>query len=163
MFQVPRNDYLQEDGTQEFERVSNIPSNKPATAQNLTIIIAVVSAAAILLIVSVVVAATVLACRRRTPSQRMLFREFLNLVLLNVAVTHITANDSISSVRRRRERRSSKPPSDLELCEAGFGEGFHRRSALYRASMYGECEERISRLIEGIIYYTQFLYYRSCK
>lgn len=110
-----------------------------------------------MLIVSVVVAATVLACRRRTHSQRMLFTEFLKLVLLHVTVT---ASDSISSVRRRRERRSSKPPSDLELSEAGFGEGFHRRSALYRASMYGECEERISRLIEGIIYYTQFLYYR---
>lgn len=76
VFQVPGNDYLQED--QEFGSVSNIPANKPTTAQNLTIIIAVVSAAAILLIVSVVVAATVLACRRRTHSQRMLFRVFQN-------------------------------------------------------------------------------------
>lgn len=38
--------------------------------------------------------------------------------------------------------------------EAGFGEGFQRRSAQYRASMYMQddntsTEERISRLIEG--------------
>lgn len=36
----------------------------------------------------------------------------------------------------RRQRRNSKPPDDLELSEAGFGEGFHRRSAQYRASLY---------------------------
>uniref|UniRef100_A0A6P7GPC6 Uncharacterized protein LOC114339202 n=1 Tax=Diabrotica virgifera virgifera TaxID=50390 RepID=A0A6P7GPC6_DIAVI len=48
-----------------------------------------------------------------------------------------------------KRRRSSKPPDEFDLSEDGFGEGFHRRSAQYRASMYGECEERISRMIEG--------------
>ncbi|XP_066142392.1 neural cell adhesion molecule 1 isoform X2 [Euwallacea fornicatus] len=70
------------------------------------------------------------------------------LLIIGVVVTASVVACRRSAVRRR-ERRSSKPPSELELSEAGFGEGFHRRSALYRASMYGECEERISRLIEG--------------
>ncbi|ERL85566.1 hypothetical protein D910_02985 [Dendroctonus ponderosae] len=113
-----------EDGAQVY-KIANIPNGKvpsgSSTSHHLTIIIAGVSATAILLILAIVIAATVIACRK-APS--------------TVPV-------------RRRERRSSKPPSDLELSEAGFGEGFHRRSALYRASMYGECEERISRLIEG--------------
>lgn len=53
------------------------------------------------------------------------------------------------TVVRRRHRCQSKPSDDLELSEAGFGEGFQRRSAQYRASMYAETEDRISRLIEG--------------
>lgn len=73
-----------------------------------------------LLIVSIVAVAAVIACRRPT-----------------------------ATAVQRRPRRSSKPPDEFDLTEAGFGEGFHRRSAQYRASMYGECEERISRLVEG--------------
>lgn len=47
----------------------------------------------------------------------------------------------------RRQRRSSKPPDEFELSEGGFGEGFHRRSAQYAASLYmPETEERPSRL-----------------
>lgn len=75
-----------------------------------------------LLIVSIVAVAAVIACRRPATA---------------------------AAAVRRRERRSSKPPEEFDLTEAGFGEGFHRRSAQYRASMYGECEERISRLVEG--------------
>ncbi|XP_030745151.1 hemicentin-1 [Sitophilus oryzae] len=96
--------------------------HRPVSNQNLTIIIAGISVTAVLLIVIVVVVSTVIACKKSR-----------------------VRNTTI----RRRERRSSKPPSELELSEAGFGEGFHRRSAMYRASMYGDCEERISRLIEG--------------
>ncbi|CAG9765891.1 unnamed protein product [Ceutorhynchus assimilis] len=117
---------LLKDGSQVYE-ISNIPNSKKTlgsqTNQNLTILISGVSAAAVLLILAIIIAATVNACRK-SPSR--------------------------AAPVRRRERRSSKPPSELELSEAGFGEGFHRRSAFYRASMYGECEERISRLIEGV-------------
>ena len=51
----------------------------------------------------------------------------------------------------RSQTTARKSSDDLELSEAGFSEGFHRRSAQYRASMYAlqETEDRISRLIEG--------------
>ncbi|XP_068894173.1 neural cell adhesion molecule 1 isoform X1 [Tenebrio molitor] len=51
----------------------------------------------------------------------------------------------------RRQTTTRKSSDDLELSEAGFSDGFHRRSAQYRASMYAlqETEDRISRLIEG--------------
>lgn len=42
-------------------------------------------------------------------------------------------------VLRRRSRQANKPPD--EVSEAGFGEGFLRRSAQYRASLYGQEEE----------------------
>ncbi|XP_063921788.1 neural cell adhesion molecule 1 isoform X2 [Zophobas morio] len=50
----------------------------------------------------------------------------------------------------RSQTTARKSSDDLELSEAGFSEGFHRRSAQYRASMYAlqETEDRISRLIE---------------
>ncbi|KRT85732.1 hypothetical protein AMK59_1865 [Oryctes borbonicus] len=82
--------------------------------QNLTLILLGLTAAAVLLIVGIVAVATVLACRKQQ------------------------ANAGTTGVVLRRERRSSKPPDDLELSEAGFGEGFHRRSAQYRASLYAQ-------------------------
>lgn len=91
------------------------------------------AAAAVVLIVSIISVAAILACRRPR---------------------------GVTAVIRRRSRRSSKPPEEFELSDDGFGEGFHRRSAQYRASMYGECEERISRMIEGNSY---FLLYLSVK
>ncbi|XP_018564247.2 hemicentin-1 [Anoplophora glabripennis] len=90
-----------------------------SSGQGLTLIIVGFAAAAVLLIVSVVAVAAVIACRKP------------------------------AATVRRRQRRTSKPPEEFDLAEGGFGEGFHRRSAQYRASMYGECEERISRLVEG--------------
>jgi hypothetical protein len=57
----------------------------------------------------------------------------------------------------RRQTTTRKSSDDLELSEAGFSDGFHRRSAQYRASMYAlqETEDRISRLIEGrcVVFY----------
>lgn len=79
--------------------------------QNLTLILLGLTASAVLLIVGIVSVATVLACRKQQSNSGN------NAVVL-------------------RQRRSSKPPDDLELSEAGFGEGFHRRSAQYRASLY---------------------------
>ncbi|CAG9860290.1 unnamed protein product [Phyllotreta striolata] len=83
----------------------------------------------------------------------------LTVIVVSLAAAAVVLIVSIISVaailacRRpgvvRMRRRSSKPPEEFDLSEAGFGEGFHRRSAQYRASMYGECEERISRMIEG--------------
>lgn len=75
--------------------------------QNLTLILVGVAAAVVLLIVCIVSIAGVLACRRQP------------------------------TVVLRRPRPSSKSPEELELSEAGFGEGFRRRSEQYRASMYG--------------------------
>ncbi|VEN64217.1 unnamed protein product [Callosobruchus maculatus] len=106
------------------------PSNELAFADgpaaqgssNLTLIIVSAAAVAVTLIVSIIAAASILACRRTN-----------------------AAEDAV----RRRGRRSSKPPDEFDLSEDGFGEGFHRRSAQYRASMYGECEDRITRMIEG--------------
>nr|XP_023016282.1 hemicentin-2-like [Leptinotarsa decemlineata] len=89
------------------------------SGKNLTLIIVGLAVAAVLLILSIIAVATILACRRP------------------------------KTVVKRRPRRSSKPPEEFELSEDGFGEGFHRRSAQYRASMYGECEDRITRMIEG--------------
>ncbi|CAH1982433.1 unnamed protein product [Acanthoscelides obtectus] len=91
-------------------------------SSNLTVIIISAAAVTVTLIVSIVAAASALACRRST-----------------------VAEDAV----HRRGRRSSKPPDDFDLSEDGFGQGFHRRSAQYRASMYGECEDRITRMIEG--------------
>ncbi|XP_050295244.1 nephrin isoform X2 [Anthonomus grandis grandis] len=115
------NDNILDDGTQTY-KFQDIPNTNKSTTENpqMTLIIAGALALAVLLIFSIVIAATIIACKKK----------------------------SRAPLVRRRER-SSKPPSELELSEAGFGDGFHRRSALYRASMYGECEERISRLIEG--------------
>ncbi|XP_060524605.1 hemicentin-1 isoform X2 [Cylas formicarius] len=120
-------DSLQEDDNETDLNDKNIPNSplpesKSPTSLSLTLIIAGLSVTAVLLIVVIIAVSTVIACRKNAPK---------------------------STTIRKRRRPSSKPPSELELSEAGFGEGFHRRSALYRASMYGECEERISRLIEG--------------
>lgn len=84
----------------------------------------------------------------------------LTLILVGLTAAAILLIASIVSVAtviacrkpavvRRRHRCQTKSSDDLELSEAGFGEGFQRRSAQYRASMYAETEERISRLIEG--------------
>lgn len=94
-------------------------SGSGSSRRGLTLIIIGLTAAAVLLIVGIVVAAAVVACRKPPATVR------------------------------RRPRNTRKPPDDGELSEAGFGEDFHRRSAQYRMSMYGEAEERISRLIEG--------------
>ncbi|CAH1116559.1 unnamed protein product [Phaedon cochleariae] len=104
----------------EEESTHKQPSSDSSTSnKNLTWIIIGASVAAVLLIMSIVIVAAVLACKRPT------------------------------TVVKRRCRRSSKPPDEFELSEDGFGEGFHRRSTQYRASMYGECEDRITRMIEG--------------
>lgn len=87
--------------------------------KNLTVIIIVGAVTAVILILSIIIVASVIACRKP------------------------------SAVQHRTARRSSKPPEEFDLSDDGFGEGFHRRSAQYRASMYGECEERIARMIEG--------------
>ncbi|GJQ65845.1 hypothetical protein Trydic_g3948 [Trypoxylus dichotomus] len=92
---------------------SSSPETPQPIKQNLTLILLGLTAAAVLLIVGIVAVATVLACRKHQPSGG-------------------------TGVVLRRERRSSKPPDDLELSEAGFGEGFHRRSAQYRASLYAQ-------------------------
>lgn len=94
-------------------------SDPPVPNKNLTVIIIVGAVTAVILIVSIIIVASIVACRKP------------------------------EAVKRRTARRSSKPPEEFDLSEDGFGEGFHRRSAQYRASMYGECEERISRMIEG--------------
>lgn len=70
----------------------------------------------------------------------------LTLVLVILAsaamllILGIVVVASILVCRKRPEvvmrRRSSRPPDELELSEAGFNEGFHRRSAQYRASVY---------------------------
>lgn len=93
---------------------------KPVTSGlNMTVIIVAAAVIVLILIFSIITVTSVLACRKPTV------------------------------VVRRRDRRSSKPPDEFDLSEAGFGEGFHRRSDLYRASMYGECEDRIQRILEG--------------
>lgn len=61
--------------------------------------------------------------------------------IVMVLIIGIVAIASVLACRRQpqvalRARRSSKPPEELELSEAGFNEGFHRRSAQYRASLY---------------------------
>lgn len=81
--------------------------------QNLTLILLGLTAAAVLLIVGIVSVATVLACRKQ-PARVVMRRH------------------------QSGTRAASKPPDDLELSEAGFGEGFHRRSAQYRASLYAQ-------------------------
>ncbi|KAG5886152.1 hypothetical protein JTB14_018530 [Gonioctena quinquepunctata] len=102
------------------DSITSKPSSESSTSgKNLTLIIVGLTVAAVFLILSIVAVATILACRR--PKE----------------------------VVMRRCRRSSKPPEEFELSDDGFGEGFHRRSAQYRASMYGECEDRITRMIEG--------------
>lgn len=71
------------------------------------------------------------------------------ILVTSIAIVVVVACRKPEAVQKRTARRSSKPPEEFDLSEDGFGEGFHRRSAQYRASMYGECEERISRMIEG--------------
>lgn len=71
------------------------------------------------------------------------------ILITSVIIVVVVVCRKPEAVKKRTARRSSKPPEEFDLSEAGFGEGFHRRSAQYRASMYGECEERISRMIEG--------------
>ncbi|XP_065167789.1 B-cell receptor CD22 [Atheta coriaria] len=91
--------------------------------------------------------------RVETPLENGLSREMVNsssinltLVLVILAsaamllILGIVVVASILVCRKRPEvvmrRRSSRPPDELELSEAGFNEGFHRRSAQYRASVY---------------------------
>ncbi|KAF5299763.1 hypothetical protein FQA39_LY11433 [Lamprigera yunnana] len=76
------------------------------TSQSLTLILLVLTAIASLLIVGIISVATILACRKRPP------------------------------IVTRQSTTCRKPPDDTELSEAGFSEGFHRRSAHYRASLY---------------------------
>ncbi|XP_025835516.1 uncharacterized protein LOC112906092, partial [Agrilus planipennis] len=75
--------------------------------QNLNLVLIALAAAAVFLIICIVVAASVLACRRRP--------------------------DPIGLHVRRRRRRSDK---NSDGSDAGFNEGFHRRSSQYRVSMY---------------------------
>lgn len=96
--------------------------------QSLTLILLVLTAVAALLIVSIISAATVLACRKRPPVV----------------------------VQQRTTRY--KPPDDMELSEAGFNEGFHRRSAQYRASLYEQEIDRNARQPRG----TSVILLRKC-
>lgn len=65
------------------------------------------------------------------------------LIVCIVSVAGVLACRRQPTVVLRRPR--PKPPDDVEMSEAGFGEAFHRRSAQYRASMYAqEVEERAS-------------------
>lgn len=61
-------------------------------------------------------------------------------VLLSVSIVAVAAflacRKKTTVVRRRVN--TTKPPDDMEMSEAGFGEGFHRRSAQYRASLYAQ-------------------------
>ncbi|KAK9880426.1 hypothetical protein WA026_011673 [Henosepilachna vigintioctopunctata] len=97
------------------------------SATNLTPIYVVLTSCAVILVVVIITAVSILACRKPT--------------------TQV--------VRRPKSTRCVKSgPEDFEgNSEAGFGEGFHRRSAQYRASMYGpppeEVEMRISRMIDS--------------
>lgn len=87
-----------------------------APGRDLTLLLIGIAAAAVLLVVGVVSVAGLLACRRQP---------------------RVVTED----VQMRRSRRSDKPRDDVS--DAGFGEGFLRRSAQYRASLYGpEVEER---------------------
>lgn len=102
-----------------------------SSKQSLTVILVGLTAAAVLLIVGIVAVACVIACRK----------------------------SSSTTPVRRRQQQGNKCSEEIELSEAGFSEGFHRRSAQYRASMYAlqETEERISKLVEGKSFRILFL------
>lgn len=97
-----------------------VPTESSSPAnQSLTLILLGLTAVAAVLMVGIISAATVLACRKRP------------------------------AVAVRRRTTSRKPPDDYELSEAGFNEGFHRRSSQYRASLYEQEMNRNSRQITG--------------
>lgn len=89
----------------------NGENDSNSVPENLTLILVALAAAVVLLIVGIVTVVTILACRRQPG--------------INTGSTVVM-----------RQRRSSKPPDEFELSEGGFGEGFHRRSAQYAASLY---------------------------
>lgn len=72
------------------------------------------AAAVVLLIVGIVSVAGILVCRRQP------------------------------TVVMRRPQPCCKQSEEVELSEAGFGEGFRRRSAQYRASMYAQEVEQLA-------------------
>ncbi|XP_015837630.1 hemicentin-2 isoform X2 [Tribolium castaneum] len=73
------------------------------------------------------------------------------LLIVGIVATAVTIACRKTPAAARRQTTRRKSSDDLEMSEAGFSEGFQRRSAQYRASMYGlqETEDRISRLIDG--------------
>lgn len=112
------------EGTKNGKQTRNENSDTSITQTlNLTVVLVALTICISLLIVGIIAAASVLACKK----------------------THNV------KMRTRRVRIDPKPPDEFELnSEAGFSEGFHRRSLEYRASMYSpdEVEIRISRIIE---------------
>lgn len=92
-----------------------------SVSENLTLILVALAAAVVLLIVVIVTVVTFLACRRQPTTTVVM-----------------------------RQRRSSKPPDEFELSEGGFGEGFHRRSAQYAASLYVPEIDEIHRRFSGL-------------
>lgn len=90
-------------------------SDSSSVPENLTLIMVALATAVVLLIVGIVTVVAILACRRQPTTVIM------------------------------RQRRNSKPPDEFELSEGGFGEGFHRRSAQYAASLYMPETEDIQR------------------
>lgn len=117
---------------QESETANPTTQPTSSSTSSLTLIVVGLTAAAVLLIVGIVTVATVIACRRPPPT-----------------VTSSLAADPAAVQLRRRRSKQRMDVDESELSEAGFGEEFHRRSAQYRASMYAEAEDRISRLLEG--------------
>ncbi|KAL3285926.1 hypothetical protein HHI36_000444, partial [Cryptolaemus montrouzieri] len=115
----------------------NLTSDKARTSTsiiqngttNLTPIYVVLISCSVILVIVIITAVFVLACRKPKPQVEL---------------------------RSRSEHKSKSGIEEFEVnSEVGFGEGFHRRSAQYRASMYGpeEVEMRISRIVDSKIIY----------
>lgn len=100
--------------------------NTSTLPENLTLILVTLAAAVVLLIVIIVTVVTYLACRRQPTTTTTVVM---------------------------RQRRSSKPPDEFELSEGGFGEGFHRRSAQYAASLYMPDIDETHRRFSGLYTY----------
>ncbi|XP_045461222.1 hemicentin-1 isoform X1 [Harmonia axyridis] len=118
---VPLSDTAE--SVKNHELVQPNTSNQKVST-NLTPIYIVLSSCAVILVIVIITAVSILACRK--PSTEVV-------------------------VRRKNTRKPNNMTEDFELnSEAGFGSGFHRRSAQYRASMYGmdDVERRISNIVD---------------
>ncbi|XP_044746121.1 hemicentin-1 [Coccinella septempunctata] len=105
------------------EVVESNTTNQKAS-RNLTPIYIVLASCGLLLVIVIITAVSILACRK--PSSEVV-------------------------VRPKKARTTKNISEEFELnSEAGFGSGFHRRSAEYRASMYGteDIERRISSIVD---------------
>lgn len=92
---------------------------------NLTPIYIVLSSCAVILVIVIITAVFILACRK---------------------------SSSEVAIRPKKTRVAKNTTEEMEMnSEAGFGSGFHRRSAQYRASMYGteDIERRISSMVDS--------------